>query len=194
MGVGPYINVVCGLKYSDALHRDKVELGTEPTVPALIDGGFNLLTREYGGLSDTDLYEIFCYGPPMSASPTHPSDVIGYMVSQVGDTVLTRALFALWEVKVMGGKELYYQEYLLPQEPDPGSDCRLWAARRQGKHVLGIVEHAIAEERMYSYLSGWRGNVNSDRWFKCALHILHHVGFTQVERGDLQTYLVMGWE
>ena len=186
MGVRPYIKIVVGLEYSDELHREQVKFDDEPMVPALIEDKFNLLTGEFKDYSDVCLYDVFHSGPPYSSSLEKPKGVIGYVVDAIYDQPITRAIFALWEAKVLDDS-LHHQEYLWPQE----NYSRLVSVRQE--YVRKITVLAISENRMYQYFSGTSGEMSSDTWFKCAIYVLGKAGFTQVERKDLQTYLVLGW-
>lgn len=190
MGVRPFIKIVTGLVYSEKLHREEIKYDPEPMIPALIEGKFNLLTGKYEDYDDICLYDVFHSGPPYSSSLDEPEGVIGYVVDEIHDQPITRALFAVWE-KEMLGDSLHHQEYLWPQELQ--SDMRLRQVARGTGLARKITELAYSEDRMYQYFCGTSGEMSTDGWFKCAIYVLHQAGFTQVKREDLQTYLILGW-
>jgi len=192
MGVRPYINVVTGLKYSEKLYRREVKFDSEPVIPALIDGRFNLLTGKYKDYNDVSLYDVFHYGSPYNSSLGEPTGIIGYIVDELYDQPITRALFAMWEREVLSD-DLRYQEYQWPQELQSSRNRRLKCATRDTEFAKKVTELAYSEGRIYQYFCGTQGEMSTDVWFKCALYVLHQAGFTRVERRDLQTYLVLGW-
>ena len=192
MGVRPFIKVVVGLVYSEDLHREEIEFDPEPMTPALIEDEFNLLTGEYKDYDDACLYDVFHYGSPYSSSLKEPEGVMGYVVDAIYDQPLTRAIFALWEARVLDDA-LYHQEYQWPQEFQSDRDMRLRCATRDTWLAKKVTELAYSENRMYQYFCGTSGEMSSDTWFKCALHVLSNAGFTRVKREDLQTYLILGW-
>lgn len=192
MGVRPYIKVVTGLEYSKELHREVVEFTPEPMVTSLIDGKFNMLTGKYKDYEDICLYDVFHYGPPYSSSLDEPKGVIGYIVDEIYDQPITRALFAVWENEILGS-DLCQQEYLWPQESRPGRNGRLKNATKNTEFAKKLTELTYSENRMYQYFCGTHDGASSDTWFKCAIYVLGQAGFTQVKREDLHTYLILGW-
>lgn len=192
MGVRPFIKIVTGLVYSEKLHREEIKYDPEPMIPALIEDKFNLLTGKHKDYDDVCLYDVFHYGPPYSSSLDKPEGVIGYVADEIHDQPITRALFAMWEREILDDS-LHHQEYQWPQELQSDRDRRLRQAKWGTERARKVTELAYNENRMYQYFCGSHGEMSSDTWFKCALHVLHQAGFTQVGRGDLQTYLVFGW-
>jgi len=202
MSVDPYLIFLCGI--NDAAKDDprfdweianklEVTYGSieDAPVPVLsLDDDEDEFWDEFCSMptkhidSRPPLHSAFYEGNPSQAHPTAHGDqpTVGYIIESVHNQDLLRALSLVPGFsKIMEGSVA-----ILPSMTMEGNELKYGldsSLDREG------VELAIKEGRWIKYYPCWVTN----RWFNCAIHVMHFAGWTGVTRNMLKLMVVFDW-
>lgn len=198
MSVNPYLLWICGIsdafslddkRFDSAIRQqlyDKSDIGwyKETLVPVLTDDDFDLITGQYKNNwhNRPQISDIYYEGSPMSGLCEH-DPVAGYIISECHDQTLLRGLSLI-------GFDDWFREKSYKVIPTHQNPLDIYSSfELKNERVKTEARKAVNENRLIEMYRPWE----TDAWYKCAIHVLHLVGWTGVTKDMLKLMIIFSW-